>query len=71
MSDREGGFPAYFAKSVEAVLTSFHSGLIYAHEARENLRLAGMDLDEGQAEMPDFTMMAEQQASPEEDLNDE
>jgi hypothetical protein len=71
MSEREGGFPAYFAKSVEAVLTSFHSGLIYAHEARENLRLAGMDLDEGQAEMPDFTMMAEQQGPDEEEFPDE
>ncbi len=71
MSDREGGFPAYFAKSVEAVLTSFHSGLIYAHEARENLRRAGMDLDEGAAEMPDFAEMAQEQAMPEEALIDE
>ncbi len=71
MSDREGGFPAYFAKSVEAVLTSFHSGLIYAHEARENLRRAGMDLDEGEAEMPDFAMMAQEQGPSEEDLIDE
>lgn len=69
MSQRRSGFGSGFSKDVEAVLTSFHTGLIYADEARANLRIAGMELRE-QIDEPviDFPgLEEEEQYEPEEE----
>ena len=73
MSTRRSGFGSGFSKDVEAVLTAFHTGLIYADEARENLRVAGMELRTSIDEpVIDFPGLEEQeQYDPEEEVTDD
>lgn len=67
MSQRRSGFGSGFSKDVEAVLTAFHTGLIYGDEARANLRIAGMELRENIDEpVIDFPGL-EDQYEPEEE----
>jgi hypothetical protein len=75
-----------FSRDVEAILQIVHTGaaigetFIYPHEVRENLRQAGMRLDNGLPELqnpwappagyePDFSEPIEPDEYPEEDEN--
>ena len=75
-----------FSRDVEAILQIVHTGaaigetFIYPHEVRENLRLAGMRLDQGLPQLqnpwapppdyePDFSEPIAYDEDPEEDMN--
>lgn len=72
MSQRRSGFGSGFSKDVEAIQNTFHMGLIYGDEARENLRIAGMVLrDQIDEPVIDFPGLDEEYVEPEEEPADE
>lgn len=50
---RKSGFGVGFSKEVDSILAAGAMGVIFPHEVRRNLELAGMELD-GEIEMPKF-----------------